>query len=139
MCLGHRHEEAPIDLEAVESEGINLIWRIEVSDEAVAISTSPVAPRDQDVPVTRRPFALDPDEVRNKIENEVVTSAFSHRPKDLDAKEGCPEGDSHLGDGSFLIRCHARQPTDPIGWAVSGSDTPAAATIPLAQKGHKSL
>ena len=56
-------------------------------------------------------------------EDQVVAATLGDRPIDLDPELDRGERDSELGDGSFLIRCHARQPTDHLGWAVSVWDT----------------
>ena len=65
------------------------------------------------------PFALDTQEAGSEIEDDVAAPALGKRPVNIESELDRLEGDGRLGNRSFLIRCHPRQRTDRIGWAVS--------------------
>jgi hypothetical protein len=52
-------------------------------------------------------------------EDEVTATAFGDWLVNVDVQARGGQRDSRLSDRSFLIRCHIRQPSDRIGWAVS--------------------
>jgi len=62
---------------------------------------------------------LNAKETSANIEDQVVSTSFAQRAIDIDSKLHCGKSDSRLGYRSFLIRCHIRQRSDRIGWAVS--------------------
>jgi hypothetical protein len=117
--MSNRHEETPVKFQGVEREGIDLISRVKPADQTMAVATSSAAAPNQNVAVPGCPFALNTNQPRVEIEDEVVPSSFSRGPKDLYSKQCCLQRDGHLGNRSLLIRCHTRQPTERIGWAVS--------------------
>jgi hypothetical protein len=39
-CVSHRYEEAAIDLHAVDREGVDLVGRVQTTNEPVAVSPS---------------------------------------------------------------------------------------------------
>ena len=49
--VSHGHEEASIELKAVEREGVDLLACVEPPDEAIAIAPAPAATSDQYVAV----------------------------------------------------------------------------------------
>jgi hypothetical protein len=65
-----------------------------------------------------RPLALNTHKLRPEIKDQVIPliSQWSEHP---DAELDRLGGDTGLGNRSFLIRCHIRQPSDRIGWALS--------------------
>ena len=65
-------EEAAIELHAIDADRINLIRRVGALQQAVASPTARGAAHMDDVGLEGRPLALDPDELRIEIEDEVV-------------------------------------------------------------------
>ena len=113
-----RKKEAAIELGAVSSERVNLRGRVKAPTQSFASSSGRVAAHDDDVVVPRGPLALNANQsIRPK--DHVVASALRKGAIDLDPeleRGGCDAG---LRDRSFLIRCHFRQRSRRIGWAVS--------------------
>jgi hypothetical protein len=112
-------QEAPVELEAVRANCIDLLRRVAAAYESVCTSSSALAANDQDVSSPRRPFALQVNQFAPGRENHVVSTALRDGAIDLDSEPRSGKLNGQLGDRSFLVRCHARQPSDRIGWAVS--------------------
>jgi hypothetical protein len=117
-----RNEEAPIEFEVVRSDRIDLIGGVRPSDEPLSASARTLATDDQYFPPSGGPLALHAEKARFQIENHVAATTLRHWAVNIDVELGCREGDGHLRDGAFLIRCHASQRTDRLGWAVAVSD-----------------
>jgi len=88
LCVRHRYEKTAIQLQRVESVRIDFLARIQPSHQTVTISPRAVAPSDQNVATPRGPFALNPDELTNQIEDHVVATAFRNRSVDVDSEFG---------------------------------------------------
>jgi hypothetical protein len=113
-----RDEEAPIEFHAVRGERINFIRR--VSPPAETFRGAPrtdAVDRHDSVPACR-PLTLHAHQRRPQIEDQVV-SLIPERPENADSELDGFCGNACLRDGSFLIRCHIRQRSDCIGWAVA--------------------
>ena len=65
------------------------------------------------------PLALHSKEPLLEPKNEVAATSVSHRSINLYAELDRSGGDACLGNRSLLIRCHIRQPSKSLGWAVS--------------------
>ena len=107
---------------AVRSNCINFFNRVRLNDLLIPSSTGPIAPNQYNVLQKNSPLALDPDQTRPKIEDEVIPLRGDWSG-DADPESRRSVDDRGLGNRSLLIRCHASQRTDRLGWAVSVWDT----------------
>jgi hypothetical protein len=119
LCMGHRQEEAAIQLQAVEGERVDFSRRVETPYQPVSVAPCPAAPSNEHVSVSRSPLALHAYEPTIQVEDHVVAAAFRNRPIDVDSESRRRQLDRKLRDRSFLICCHERQPTERLGWAMS--------------------
>lgn len=67
-----RKEVAAIHVRAVSREGIDFLWRVESSEQSIAIPTIRVARNGDDVAASRRPLALHANESWPQVEDQVV-------------------------------------------------------------------
>jgi ribosome-associated protein len=137
---GNWNQEGAIEFEAVSADRVYFLRCVASPDKSVSSATGTFAADHQDFAAPRGPLALDSTQSRPEVEDEIVSSALGERAIDIDPELDRGPGDSHLGNRSFLIRCHASQRSDPIGWAVSvwytrhpgyNSTEPKEATEPL--------
>jgi len=98
-----REEETGIELLAVSSDDVDLIRAILSVNQAIAATPTSPASNEHNIALSTRPLALDPDEPRPKIENQVV-ALITQRLKDAHASFHRLEDDRLLGHNSFLIR-----------------------------------
>jgi ribosome-associated protein len=77
---------------------------------------------------------LDAQQLRPEVEDHVVATALRKGAIHVYSQLDRSRSNARLGDRSLLIRCHASQRTDRIGWAVAVSDTRVRATIPMNPK-----
>jgi hypothetical protein len=82
--FGDRDEEASVELEAIGREGIDLVGRVEASAKTFACSTIRVTPDHDDLAIATCPLALNPPELRVKVEDHVVSPALGDRLVDID-------------------------------------------------------
>jgi hypothetical protein len=111
-------KEAAIELMAIRCEGIDLVCGVDAPHQSLSGAAIRIAADYDNVVVASRPFALHPAKFRAAVENQVVP-LVSDGAKDPDAKLDCRQRDSRFRDRSLLIRCHIRQRTSRIGWAMS--------------------
>jgi ribosome-associated protein len=119
-----RDEEASIEICAIRGDRVNLVCVVRRNAVAVLCATKGPASDDYGPFVHRRPLALEPHEAVPKSKNEVAPPTVRNGPIDLDPEFDCGEHYSLFRDRAFLIRCHVRQPSKRLGWAVSCLDSP---------------
>jgi len=95
-------EVTPARLLAVDGEGVYLVACVSAPEKPVRCSPVPVAPDEDYVLVTCAPLALDTDELRSEIEDQVV-AFVSVGSIDTDTELDRGQGDRQFGDGSLLI------------------------------------
>src|SRR5204862_8315755 len=123
-CAVDRNEEAAVELMAIGGDSIDLVGRVRRNSVALASATKGRAAHDHGFLDERGPLALNAQQVLSNTEDEVASPAIGHRFVYVDVELRRSKRDGRLRDRSFLIRCHKRQPTDRIGWAVAVWDTP---------------
>jgi len=136
--LVERNIEAPLEFKAIGSYRIDLINCVGLDDLPLATAPGAIATHQNDIVEKNSPLALNSREPCPDIEDKVVPLRTDWA-RHTNAKSGRRVDNRRFSDRSFLIRCHTRQHTNPIGWAVAVLDTRDTATIQPAQKGHTSL
>jgi hypothetical protein len=97
-----RKEVAAIRVGTVRGEGVNLVGGIRAPEQASSISSTRVTTHDDHVGGQPAPFALHTDELRTKIEDQVVALDGVRRPNANPQLCGLPR-DLQLGDDTLLI------------------------------------
>ncbi|HEY3189141.1 MAG TPA: hypothetical protein VGJ70_16770 [Solirubrobacteraceae bacterium] len=103
-----RQEERAVDALAVRGDRIDFGRGIRGSDKAIAVSPRRLTRHHHDVAALRRPFALDADEFRPEVEDEVVSLAVRQRLEDANAQTNGRRDNGRLCDGAFLIGAEHR-------------------------------
>jgi hypothetical protein len=119
LYKGNRNQEATIEFEVVRGDRIDLLGGISTPDESVGAPSRALAADDKHLASPRSPLALDSNQFVARREDHVKPATLGNRPIHLDPELHSGKLNCELRDGSLLIRCHARQPTDRLGWAVS--------------------
>jgi hypothetical protein len=81
---GSRNHQAPIELEVVRGDQVDLLGRIEPPAQALARPARRVAPNDQDVRDPRAQLALRSVQLTGDLEDQVVATSFDDRAVDAD-------------------------------------------------------
>jgi hypothetical protein len=113
-----RKKEAAIELVTIRSEGVDLVGSVETSNQPLLGAAIRIAANNNDIAVPGRPLALHAAQFRAEVENQVVP-LVPDGAENANAEFDCRQCDRCLGNRSFLIRCHFRQRSRRIGWAVS--------------------
>jgi hypothetical protein len=114
----NRNQEASVEREAVRRDQIHFLRRVGTAAEAFWCPSRADAENRQDAATQVHPLALNAQQFRPQVEDQVV-SLISKWSKDSHSELDGLRGDAGFRDCSLLVRCHMRQPVDRIGWAVS--------------------
>jgi hypothetical protein len=106
-CFCDWKEEAPIELVAVAGIGIDLVRRVWTFAKAFPSAPCRIAAHHNDIVVSGSPLTLDAPELRAQVKDHVVATTLGYWAINLNTKLQRCRNDASLGDGSFLIRCHA--------------------------------
>jgi hypothetical protein len=112
-------KKAAVKVSAVGSNRINLVVRIGRLAISVTCATKRVAANGHNAVAQGRKLALKAHESFLQSQDEVTATALGHWAIYLDPKLDCSENDCLLGNRSLLVRCHIRQRSRRIGWAMS--------------------
>jgi len=113
-------EIANAQIRAVGSIGVDLIGSISPSEETVPDTPRGIATYDDDIPMSRRPFALNAPKPLAEVEDEVVP-LVADGLRYPDAQLHGRVDDRGLGYSTLLIgrELHALDRSRGLGWAVS--------------------
>jgi hypothetical protein len=82
-----------------------------------------IAAHDEDVAVPRRPLALDTQQARADIEDQVIPLSLTNWSVDLNAEPHRRGRDRSLGNVPFLVGSkHVVEASNGNGWATAASD-----------------
>ena len=115
-------KEASVQVWAVGRNRVDVRGCVERHTVAVLGASKRFAADDDDAAVQPCPFALHSEKSLVKPEDEVASPALRDGPINLDSELDRGGRDTCLSDSAFPIRCHVRQPSSRLGWAVSGED-----------------
>jgi hypothetical protein len=98
-------EVALVEFLAIRRDRIDLICRICVADIASrgVATTGDLDVDDAAVRFQSRPFALNPEKARSKLEDEVVAAMLELRPKDIDPELDGGGRNRGLGDVALVV------------------------------------
>jgi hypothetical protein len=81
-------EVAPTQLEAVRSEGVDLLSGVRPANQPIPCSSSAMAANDEHISVPGHPLALNAREPPVEIEDEIAPRALINRRVDVDPEHG---------------------------------------------------
>jgi hypothetical protein len=119
LDTANRNQKASVQFEVVGRDRIDLLRGVSTADETLRAPPITLTTNDEHFPSPSRPLALDSQKAGLEVEDHVAAAALGNRTVNINSELDRFRGDRDLRDRSFLIRCHKRQPTDRIGWAVS--------------------
>jgi hypothetical protein len=90
---GVGQEVAAIQLRAIRSKRVDLARGVDPLEKARAVTTSGVAPDDDDIAMPRCPLAFDAPEAFSDLEDQVAASTLCNWSVDVDAQPHGREGD----------------------------------------------
>jgi hypothetical protein len=129
-----RDQVAAPDIAAVDGERVHVIGAVELPEKPVRVTSVSIALHIDDVSYETTPLALDSDQVRPKIENQVVTKV-DERTRDRNIKFERRKDDRRLCNRTLLIRReHTPKVTDVpdvlLSVQATSADTSTNGTSP---------
>ena len=113
-------EITAVGVGTVRSDRVDFVLRVLPRNHAASTSATRVAPHDDNVAATWRPFALDAHEAAPDLEDEVIAPALEQRPIHPNSEANRGGSDRALGDCSLLVGGqHVSQSSSPIGQQLS--------------------
>jgi hypothetical protein len=96
--LAYGEEVTALEVRAVRTDCIDLVRCIDATDIAVRGVAAGPGPHGDHVPLAPRPLALDPNQLRMEVEDEVVAASLAQGPADSETEVDGGCGQFGLGD-----------------------------------------
>ena len=101
----HREQVAAIFISVIRSDRIDLVFVVALGlERAPAATAARLQRHDQDVTFAAGPLALDPQQLRAQVEDEVVSEVLGNGPENTDPALGGGGGYGRLRNRTLAIR-----------------------------------